>query len=202
MENERYFRWALSAVFVIYALVNILANWKTKRRKFTKDYSKTDLRLLKSVIFIEVFVVLIFIFDHNHFGFATAFIPYSFRICGIFMALTGIYLFWYSNKLLGKNYNGTLRINHNHTLVTDGIYQYIRHPIYLSLFVFRIGVFLISSNYLIGISFIFLLSVIVFTRLKKEENMLIEEFGQEYIDYREKTGALLPRINRILGINP
>jgi protein-S-isoprenylcysteine O-methyltransferase Ste14 len=32
-----------------------------------------------------------------------------------------------------------------------------------------------------------------FYRSRKEEEMLIEEFGDEYLEYKQKTGALFPK---------
>jgi protein-S-isoprenylcysteine O-methyltransferase Ste14 len=35
---------------------------------------------------------------------------------------------------------------------------------------------------------------VLYLRIPKEENMMIEQFGEQYREYRQRTGVLLPRI--------
>ncbi len=96
-------------------------------------------------------------------------------------------------------------------MMTTGIYAYIRHPFYLSFFLVPIGMLLISLNY-VGI--LFLPPLLFFTdsdlevcgrkgkltfmfkAIECEEMTLIQRFGQDYQEYMQRTGRLLPRIRR------
>ena len=82
-----------------------------------------------------------------------------------------------------------------HKLVTDGIYRYIRHPLYTfgsSLFV--------AFGMMADSWFIAVLGMLAFIgmaiRTPKEEANLIEKFGDEYREYMRRTGRFLPRITR------
>lgn len=79
------------------------------------------------------------------------------------------------------------------TVMFSGIYQYIRHPQYLGWFSILIAIaFGINSLFLVLWSLftsILILSIIIHF----EEKDLVKRFGNAYIEYQHKTGALIPR---------
>ena len=79
------------------------------------------------------------------------------------------------------------------TLVTSGIYQYIRHPLYSSLFLLTWGIFFKSPSsvgaILSGLSTFFL----VFTA-KADEGECINFFGTQYVKYMKSTKMFIPYI--------
>jgi protein-S-isoprenylcysteine O-methyltransferase Ste14 len=78
-------------------------------------------------------------------------------------------------------------------LVTVGIYNYIRHPIYTGLIGIFIGYFLFNPN---SAALIHLISLLVYLPfgIFYEEKKLIEIYGQEYLDYKKHIPALFPKI--------
>jgi protein-S-isoprenylcysteine O-methyltransferase Ste14 len=95
---------------------------------------------------------------------------------------------------LGDNFSTTLHLRENHTLVTDGPYRWIRHPMYTVLYVHLIGIFLLTGNWLIGGVYFLALSLIIVFRLNREEATMVEKFGDQYRQYMEQTGRFLPRM--------
>ncbi len=79
------------------------------------------------------------------------------------------------------------------TLVTSGIYQYIRHPLYSSLFLLTWGIFFKSPSLpggiLSGVSTLFL-----FQTAKADEAECIDFFGAQYADYMRRTKMFVPYI--------
>ena len=95
-------------------------------------------------------------------------------VFGLLLGVIGLVIRYVAFTTLGRFFSRTLREAENHTLVTSGIYKYIRHPGYLSDFLIFIGVALAMRN-LISLIII----PVTFTpayayRIHVEENMLIE----------------------------
>ena len=81
-------------------------------------------------------------------------------------------------------------------LITGGLFQYVRNPIYSAWILF-----IIPGFALLTYSWIFLGTPLVTyfafkVSIKKEEEYLAERFGQEYLMYKEKTRQFLPRLGR------
>jgi protein-S-isoprenylcysteine O-methyltransferase Ste14 len=97
-------------------------------------------------------------------------------------------------KSLGKYFTVDVTIKNNHKLKTDGFYKFLRHPTYFVSLVTFIG-FGISLNNWISLIIVFLLITSVFMyRIKVEEKALIQEFGEEYLEYKKSTKGLIPFI--------
>jgi protein-S-isoprenylcysteine O-methyltransferase Ste14 len=86
-----------------------------------------------------------------------------------------------------------LRIVKGHKLVTHGYYKHIRHPIYTGEILRNYCIpFILSS--LIGILLMTLGAVFLLFRIRIEESMLVDAFGEEYEEYRTQTKKLFPYI--------
>jgi protein-S-isoprenylcysteine O-methyltransferase Ste14 len=76
-----------------------------------------------------------------------------------------------------------------HYLVTTGYYRYIRHPSYFGLFLALLGWFLVFRCW-IGCVVALLLVPLAIPEIRKEEKMLLDEFGEEYAAYQRRTWIL------------
>ncbi len=106
------------------------------------------------------------------------------------LCATGIYWMFSS---IGSGITPTSGTRREHKLVTNGIYRYIRHPLYTfgsSLFV-AFG--MMADNWFIATMGIAAF-IGVAIRTPKEEANLIEKFGDEYREYMKRTGRFLPGI--------
>ena len=93
-------------------------------------------------------------------------------------------------KLFGKSQD---KFENTTELVVAGPFRYIRHPMYLSLFLLAAGILLKNINVL-TISLATKNGVAVFITAKMEEKILIHKFGNRYIDYMKKTKMFIPYI--------
>jgi len=100
---------------------------------------------------------------------------------------------------LGRNFNTTLHLRQEHTLVTSGPYHWVRHPMYTALFLLGAGFLLLTANWVVGVPLIVALPILVVVRVGKEEAMMVEQFGAEYRAYMRRTGRFLPRLIRQRG---
>lgn len=94
---------------------------------------------------------------------------------------------------LGKYWSGTVALKESHRLITTGPYAYVRHPIYTGLFLAVIGTVLAAATWAAATGFIVMLAA-HYIKWKREEKLMIQEFGQEYRDYMNKTKAIVPFI--------
>ena len=80
-------------------------------------------------------------------------------------------------------------------VITEGVFRFVRHPIYAGAILFYLGV---SFTTLSMASTVFCTLVILFYRYISvyEEKILTEQFGDGYLNYKNKVGMLFPRFNR------
>jgi protein-S-isoprenylcysteine O-methyltransferase Ste14 len=76
-----------------------------------------------------------------------------------------------------------------HYLVTTGFYRYVRHPSYLGLLLALLGWFLVFRCW-IGVVVCLLVVPLAIPEIRKEEKMLLGEFGDEYAAYQRRTWML------------
>jgi protein-S-isoprenylcysteine O-methyltransferase Ste14 len=76
----------------------------------------------------------------------------------------------------------------------DGVHRYVRHPLYLGTFVFIWGLLLLYPHLslLIANSIITIYTLIA---IRFEEQKLIDEFGESYIQYKKQVPMILPTRN-------
>jgi len=85
-----------------------------------------------------------------------------------------------------------LELKQDHALVSNGIYQRIRHPMYLAIWLCAIGQALCIPNYLGGLGALVGWAFLYFVRIDKEEQMMIDKFGERYRSYMHRTKRLVP----------
>jgi protein-S-isoprenylcysteine O-methyltransferase Ste14 len=109
----------------------------------------------------------------------------------ITLIVTAIMLSQIAIRTLGKFFD-RLTIKKDHQLVKDGIYSVVRHPIYSSYLLLFIG-FCTMLQSLSGLGLLAVISIIWFgSRIQIEEQMLIDQFGDEYRNYQQQTKRLIP----------
>ena len=114
-------------------------------------------------------------------------------LIGILIFLLGamVGLFALTHNQLG-NFNIQPKMKENAKLITTGIYGYIRHPMYLSVLLMMLGVF-VSSPSIIAAILLILLTIVLVLKAKKEEAIWSDE-TQEYLSYKKKTKLFIPFI--------
>jgi protein-S-isoprenylcysteine O-methyltransferase Ste14 len=98
-------------------------------------------------------------------------------------------------RTIGRNITSTVETREEHELVTDGPYHWVRHPLYTVGTSFFISLGMVAANWFMWLASLVVL-VMLLIRLPKEEEKLMERFGDEYRAYMDRTGRLLPRIER------
>jgi len=115
---------------------------------------------------------------------------------GTVVFAAALVMLWRSHADLGRNWSAILQIRQEHSLVTDGIYRHIRHPMYAAHLLWAIAQGLLLENWLAGWSFLVIFIPLYLMRTPKEEKMMLEQFGREYRQYISRTGRIIPRFWR------
>jgi len=115
-------------------------------------------------------------------------------IVGVLCYGVGLWLFYRSHADLGTNWSVTLQIREGHRLITEGVYGRIRHPMYTALFLYSLGQALVLPNWIAGPSYLVAFVILFVLRLRAEETMMLEEFGDEYASYMKRTKRLVPGV--------
>ena len=95
-------------------------------------------------------------------------------------------------QTLGKQWTYQARVLKDHDLITQGPYSIVRNPIYLGMFGMLLSTGLVFSHWwlaLIAIAFFLVGNNI---RIRAEEKLLRESFGQKFDDYAARVPAFLP----------
>lgn len=95
--------------------------------------------------------------------------------------------------VLGRRFSGLVAIQPGHALVTSGIYSHIRNPSYLGLLVLSLG-WALAFRSGVGVLVAALNIPPIVARIRSEERLLREHFGEEYEAYRARTWRLIPGV--------
>ncbi len=81
-----------------------------------------------------------------------------------------------------------------HTLVAEGVYRTIRHPMYASQMLLGVAQILLLQNWIAGPAGLLLFLPLYWVRVPREEQMMLDQFGADYRAYMARTGRILPRL--------
>jgi len=84
-----------------------------------------------------------------------------------------------------------LSFENTQNLVVDGLYKYIRHPMYTSLLLLGWGAFLKQIDLLTGVVVVVVTAALILTaRVEEREN--IDFFGDDYVTYKQNSKMFIP----------
>ena len=78
-------------------------------------------------------------------------------------------------------------------LVVEGLHKIVRHPLYLSTFLFLWGLLLLLPVWSLLVTNL-VITMYTLAAIRLEENKLVEIFGEEYINYRKTVPMIWPRM--------
>lgn len=157
-------------------------------RKTTLEYALLGFGFVGMVLIPLIYVFTPFL------GFADYQLPAWAGWVGTVVFLFAMWLLWRTHQDLGKNWSQTLEIRKGHQLITNGVYRYIRHPMYAAFLMWGFAVPLLLHNWIAGWSHLVGFLPLYFLRVPREEQMMREQFGEAYQSYMSKTGRVIPRL--------
>lgn len=113
---------------------------------------------------------------------------------GIAVYVSALWLFYRTHQDLGRNWSVSLDLRERHTLVTTGVYTYIRHPMYSGFWLMGVAQLLMLPNWVAGPAGLVGFGTLFLGRVRREEEMMISAFGDEYRSYMGRTARVVPWI--------
>jgi protein-S-isoprenylcysteine O-methyltransferase Ste14 len=116
------------------------------------------------------------------------------QIAGLVFILASLVLRVWARAHIRGLYTGHVQIQKDHQLVQSGPYHLVRHPGYSGFLLMALGVVVGYSSWigLAAIPLLFLPGLAY--RMKVEERLLLEQFGEEYRAYAKRSKKLIPGI--------
>jgi protein-S-isoprenylcysteine O-methyltransferase Ste14 len=113
---------------------------------------------------------------------------------GATIFLLALVLFYETHRALGRSWSVTLEVREAHKLVTEGIYRYVRHPMYTAFWLWAVAQALLLPNWIAGFSGIVGFGTLFAFRIRREEAMMLAAFGEEYRAYQARTKRIIPGV--------
>ena len=114
------------------------------------------------------------------------------RYIGLALFAASLLLRIESIRAQGKQFSMHVALQDGHKLATGGPYQWVRHPAYLSVIGMVLGISLVFGNLLLGLVMTVINALWLNSRMQDEEMLMLEEFGEEFSNYRARTKKLIP----------
>jgi protein-S-isoprenylcysteine O-methyltransferase Ste14 len=110
------------------------------------------------------------------------------------IAVASVWLVNAAARRLGKQWSLTARVVEGHALIRDGVYGFVRNPIYTGMLGMLLATGLATAQWIPLLVAIVLFVIGTLIRVRVEERLLREAFGCEFEKYVHDVPALIPGI--------
>lgn len=114
-------------------------------------------------------------------------------LAAIPLAVVSVWLTVAAVRTLGKQWSVEARLAEGHRLIVGGPYSHMRHPIYTAMLGLLIASGLVKTSWPLLIAAVVLFSAGTAIRVRAEEKLLREAFGEDFDAYVRYVPAILPR---------
>ena len=112
---------------------------------------------------------------------------------GMIFCAAGLGFAIWARVVIGRNWSGTITLKEDHQLMERGPYRLVRHPIYtgiLSMFVATA----IVLGHLAGSIGVVIVFASFWSKLIREEKVMLNQFPDKYAAYRQRVKRLIPSV--------
>lgn len=113
-------------------------------------------------------------------------------VLGTAVAALSLVMFHLSHRALGRMWSFSLELRDGHQLRTDGVYAYVRHPMYSAFWLWALAQAILLPNWIAGLSGLVGFGCLYAFRVPREEAMMLDRFGDAYRDYARTTPRVVP----------
>ena len=195
--SETFFQYIFLAGIIAAEVIRFPHRQRNKRERLQKrtkdDRTRRGDFALDMLAFAGMEIIpLVYIFS-SWLDFADYTLPLWASWLGVLVMVPMLWLLWKAHADLGQAWTPTVEISEQHKLVTSGVYAVIRHPIYAAIWLWGIAQALLLANWIAGLAALVLFVPLYFTRVPREEQLMLDHYGDEYRAYMGRTGRVVPR---------
>jgi protein-S-isoprenylcysteine O-methyltransferase Ste14 len=110
---------------------------------------------------------------------------------GLALTVAGCVLAVWARVFLGRNWSALVTVKKDHTLIRNGPYSFVRHPIYSGLLLAMLGT-AVAEGEIRGFVAIAMALFAWWGKSLVEEQFMTEQFGAEYTEYQHRVKRLIP----------
>jgi protein-S-isoprenylcysteine O-methyltransferase Ste14 len=176
---------------VLAILISILINFTEAKPEKPKKERKSIVETGTMFLFFAVFYLLIKL-RIGVLDVPNIYIRIPLTVLGLLVIILGTFLNIKGRLSLGKNWANQIKIYHNQTLITSGVYRIVRHPLYASLIWMFYAASIIYLNYAAFLANTLVFIPFMYYRAKQEEDMLKQQF-KRYNEYIKNVGMFFPK---------
>ena len=180
----------LGLLWIGYGIIHSVLASDAVKKAFPLKYHRLIYNILAIILLIPVIYFQIFMASKK-------LMPDSLfnQLLGGIMMFAGIFVVYLSLKNYDmKEFIGTdFQSKKQPVLTTEGLSEYVRHPLYVGILLFIWGSFgfFTTESYLTTALF---LSIYIRIGIYFEEKKLVEIFGKKYEEYQKNVPMLIPRL--------
>ena len=179
------------AVSYLYGFFEVVMNLRQRSKsKLTTSSDKCSLWLLYSLI--TVGYALSFSMGATKIG--RIYYWNTFFTIGMALIVIGLIIRIHSILTLKQYFTYSVAKVEKHKIIETGLYKFIRHPGYLGQLIIFIGISTSISNWLSILVMMIPVTLGYLYRIKVEERFMLEQLGEDYLNYQERTKRLIPMI--------
>jgi protein-S-isoprenylcysteine O-methyltransferase Ste14 len=187
-------KYVFLVALIVFAVIRLPHDWKSRKVAVARsDYGWLEWSRISASTWAIAIIPIIDATTTVLRGADLAFRPWLAWIGAAAFALA-LWIFWSAHRELGRNFSQTLVVRQSHTLVSGGIYGYMRHPMYTAFWLWVFAQALLLQNWLVALCGVAGWGFLFFGRIGQEEAMMRETFGEQYDAFARRTKRLVPWI--------
>lgn len=177
-------------VFILF--VFILINFIENRSQAKTTAEKKSIVATGSMTFFFMVFYLILRFQIGRLEMSDSIIHVVLVLIGLVMIVGGCWINILGRLQLGKYWANHIKIYEDHSLIAEGVFAWVRHPLYASLMLMFYGASVVYLNYAAFLANTLIFIPFMYYRAKQEEALLLKKLPA-YESYQNKVGMFFPK---------
>lgn len=145
-----------------------------------------------TLVFLFIYTLLIFFFPHTDYeGFSINFLEtIYFKYIGITLMLFSLLWVLIAQFQMKNSWRIGIDEDLKTDLITTGLFKYSRNPVFLGMLISLIGMLLMIPTF-ISLSFLIIANILIQTQIRLEEEFLLKQHDEVYLQYKAKVRRFL-----------